>query len=72
MKMTLTVNPIPLRLIALSVLLVTGNAMAGEATNDSDESPIPQSQTDAGQERERRFVVGVDIHTQSRGAWFCL
>lgn len=51
MKMTLTVNPNPLRLIALSVLLVTGNALAGEATNDSDESPIPQSQTDAGQER---------------------
>jgi predicted deacylase len=51
MKMTLTVNPNPLRLIALSVLLVTGNSLAGEATNDSDESPIPQSQTDAGQER---------------------
>jgi predicted deacylase len=58
--MTLTVNPKQLRLITLSVLLLIGNALAGETTHDSDESPIPQSQTDAGQERSLEDTAKVE------------
>jgi len=34
--------------MALFLLLVAGNALAGAATTDSDESPVPEFQTDAG------------------------
>jgi len=54
MKMILTPKLKNLCLTALSLMFVTGNTLAGDTAQNSPESPLPATPTDAAQERSVR------------------